>query len=201
MTDILNELNQEEDDDAIKIEYGDIGIPSEIKVLTPKLPKAIKIEHDLPEKIMLEGPTIPEKITIEGPAEPIPEQIKIISDLNIPDSIELIATDVPKTIQLEVDMPESIRLEVPDDFPDTIRLDGSEIPTSIKVVGFPESIPLTHNLPEEIFLKAQDDLEVPLVYKGNPIDVNVKVDLDMQKLIGDNEEELQCVAIVPCPRK
>ena len=185
-------------DEPLNVEIGDLGIPSTIKVIAPKIPKAIRLKHNLPESIQLEG-NIPEKITFDVPK--IPEQIKIVSDFEIPNSIELTATDVPKSIELIAPkIPESIDIIVPKDFPKSIKLDASGIPNSIKVTGIPETITLIHNIPDEIYLKTPEDMEVEMVYKGKPIDVNVKIDLDMQKLTGVNEEELQCVAIVPCPK-
>jgi hypothetical protein len=199
---------EERDDwvaDTLEVEPEILGIPREIIVKTaPNFPRVIKVEHELPEKIDIEGPEIPDHIdvNIKG-GEDIPTTIELVSDLQIPNSIELTATDVPRTIALvPKGLPESIRLEVPDDFPRTIRVDGSEIPSTIKVEGIPDTIQLTHDLPEEIFIKKPDDLEIPIVQTA-PLDVNVKVDMDIARLVGADEKyhDGQCVMIVPCPKK
>jgi hypothetical protein len=134
--------------------------------------------------------------------QPIPEIIRLISDFDIPDSIQLVATDIPKTIELVPrDIPEAIRLVVPSDFPSTIRLDASGIPETIKVTGIPDTIEIKHNIPEEIFLKAPDGFEIPIAsYKGAPLPVDVRVKIDLNTQRADiPSDQLQCVAIVPCP--
>jgi len=174
-----------------------VGIPSQIEVIAPTLPRAIKVEHNLPEKITVDS-LIPEKITLQ---HTLPEVVRIVSDLNIPNIIQLIATDIPKTIELVAkSIPESIRLEVPNDFPKSIFLDASGIPESIKVVGIPETITLIHNIPSEIYLRKPEDLQIDMVYKGSPLDVNVHVDMTLPRLVGSNDPNAQCVMIVPCPK-
>jgi hypothetical protein len=191
-----------ETDDNINVNVEDIGIPTEIQVVAPNFPRMIRLEHDLPEKIDINEPYIPERIFIEGPAQPLPDRIEIVADFNIPDSIELTATNVPQTIELVGrSIPEVIRLDVPSNFPESIKLDASDIPETIKVTGVPESITLIHDIPKEVFLKAPEGLEIPIAWKGAPMDVNVKVDLDIQKLTGEDRQDVQCVAIVPCPQK
>jgi hypothetical protein len=110
------------------------------------------------------------------------------------------ATNVPERIELVArSLPECIRLEVPLDFPESIKLDASEIPERIQVVGIPETITLVHDLPDALLLKAPDDLEIPVAWKGAPASVDVNVKVDLQKVVGESES-LNCVAIVPCPQ-
>ena len=106
-----------------------------------------------------------------------------------------------KTIELVAkSIPESIKLEVPSDFPKSIFLDATGIPESIKVTGIPETITLIHNIPSEIYLRKPDDFQVDMVYRGAPIDVNVKVDMNLARLVGSDDLKSPCVMLVPCPQ-
>jgi hypothetical protein len=175
-----------------------VGIPSQIEVIAPTLPRAIKLEHNLPEMIQVNAINMPQTIQL---THSLPEVIRIVSDFNIPNAIQLTATDIPKTIELvPKSIPESIRLEVPNDFPKSIFLDASGIPDTIKVTGVPETITLIHNIPSEIYLRKPDDFKVDMVYSGSPIDINVKVDMNLPRLVGSEDPNAQCVMIVPCPK-
>ena len=79
-----------------------------------------------------------------------------------------------------------------------IRIDASEIPEEIRVVGIPDV--LSVDMPTVIDIRVPADIRVPLVFEGPPLSAEVKIILDTQKLI-DGDEEIQCVRIVPCPRK
>jgi len=189
--------------EPIEIDPDVLGIPKEILVKAgPKFPRVIKLEHNLPEKIEVSGIELPERIEIDIKGTDIPTSIQLVSDLQIPNSIELVATDIPKRIMLvPKGIPDSIRLEVPNEIP-PIKIDASGIPSSIKVEGIPETIQLVHDLPEEILLSKPDDLEIPIVQTA-PLDVNVKVEMDIARLVGADEKyhDGQCVMIVPCPKK
>jgi hypothetical protein len=180
--------------DNVEIGAPALGIPSEIRVVAPDLPRVIKVEHNLPNKIEVVNVDIPSKIEIEMRTA-IPETIRLIPD-DIPTRIMLMATDVPKTIDLVPrGLPESIKLEVPNDL--IMKLDVSDLPTTIKVTGVPDTITLIHNLPDEIFLRKPNDLTIPVV-QTSPFDVNVKVDFTLAQLVGEKQEGQQCVMIVPC---
>ena len=123
--------------DNFDIEIGDIGIPSEIKVVVPKFPD-IKITHDIPNFIDIKS-DIPNKIVLYQ-ADLIPKEIKIVNESVIPSVIALDSSSVPNSIRIDAtSVPGFISL-IPVNIPSTIRLDGSEIPEFIRVVGIPESI-------------------------------------------------------------
>jgi hypothetical protein len=79
----------------------------------------------------------------------------------------------------------------------TVKLDVSDMPSTITVVGMPTTISID---PIQIELKVPDF--IPLSYVGDPIPVSVAVqlELNLNKMLLDNAEGVQCVAIVPCPR-
>jgi len=130
---------------------------------------------------------------IIAPDVPIPNEIRINSE-NVPSTIELLATNIPSSIKLETsNLPSSIKLEVPNVMP-TIKIDASGIPEKIQVVGIPSAIELI-GAPSEIKLVMPEKPEIELVYKGAPIDV--KINLDVTKLTGENGEQ-PCFALVPC---
>ncbi len=178
----------------VKVEVGDLGIPSEIKVVMPEIPD-IRVLHDIPVMIDVRVPEIP-PISVVFPKDSIPKEINVIHD--IPQTIEVVGK-IPTTIALQVtNMPEFIPVVPAPNFPKEIRLDTSTLPDKIQVVGIPESIELIGNIPTKIELVMPEKPEVEMVYKGAPIDVKVK--LDITKLIGE-DEEMNCVAIVPCKPK
>ncbi len=184
-------------DQGMQVDVGDIGIPSEIKIIAPKMPD-IKIVHDLPIGIDLRVPVIPD-IKIVVPEHAIPREISVVN-AGVPESIAVVATGIPESIRLLVpdDFPRSIPLLVPDDFPRSIKLDASDVPTMIQVVGVPSTIELI--APAAIPLKWPDEVpEIPLVYKGSPIEM--KITMDIQKLTGgDDPNGPPCVMIVPCTK-
>ncbi len=151
--------------------------------------------HDIPAMIEVVAPKIP--------------PIEITGWQNIPKTIEVIATDIPKTIEVvgahaipksisiegASNIPTVIRLEVPVDFPKTIVLDASGIPDKIQVVGIPPVIELIGNIPTEIKLTMPEKPEVEMVYRGAPIEM--KISLDTSRLTGE-DQNANCVAIVPC---
>jgi hypothetical protein len=178
--------------DDFDIEINDLGIPSEIKVIAPKIPD-IKVNHDIPEFINVNS-DIPQRIVLYQ-ADPIPKEIKIVSDSVIPSIVKVDASGVPKSITIDSSsIPGFISL-VAVDIPERIVVDGSSIPEFIKVVGIPESIDV--KMPSEIVAKLQmpEDLEIPLVYRGGP----VPVQFDNSNLLGGDDQA--CFALVPCNKK
>lgn len=184
----LNEMG----DPEVKVELGDIGIPSEIFLVAPDLPKVIKLEHDLPNSISVES-NIPDVIRFENIPN-IPQNIHVKLDSPIPSEIK-ISSDVPSAIAMVLQgLPTSIPIKVPDDFPSQITLDAN-----IKVTGIPESILLKHDLPESILLKMPENPEIPLVYKGGPLEVApVEFKVVFDKPIAKSDDTTSCVMIVPC---
>lgn len=180
--------------ESLSLDGLDFGLPSEIFVRIPEI-SDIQIIHDIPAIIRVETPKIP-NIKIDVPNFNIPEEIKLNYE-GLPSSIELVANSLPKSISLDTSgLPKSIPLEVPKEFP-KIKIDASDIPDKIQVVGIPSTIELV-GAPSEIKLVLPEKPEIELVYRGAPIDV--KVNLDIGRLTGDSENA-QCVAIVPCVNK
>ena len=180
-------------DPTMQVDFGELGIPSIIKVVAPVMPD-IKIIHDVPALIRVEPFKIPSNIKLTADIE-IPSEIKIVAQ-GLPSEIKVVAESLPSSISIDAsNLPNFIRLEVPDDFPRTIKIDASEIPDKIQVVGIPPQIELVGSIPSEIKLVMPDKPEIEMVYKGAPIDV--KIELDISKLNGDDKKG-NCVAIVPC---
>ena len=174
---------------------GDLGIPTEIKLVVPTIPD-IRVLHDIPLFIDVRAASIPTLIELRS-ATPIPAEIRVLH--NVPDVIELRATDVPRTIFLKnLDIPDFIELRMADDMPRKLQLELVGLRETIQLVGAPTAIQLVGNIPTQIQLVMPEKPEVEMVYRGDPI--NVKVHLDMNKLLGESEDA-QCVAIVPCQRR
>jgi hypothetical protein len=191
---VSNRSNLEDiNPDFFELSVGDIGIPSEIKVVFPEEIPDIKIIHDVPAIIKVMNLDLPSIINVHM-EQTIPSEIRVFSE-NIPSIIELKGTDIPSVIEIDAtNIPKSIPIEVPNDFPSIIKLDASSLPDKIQVVGIPSTIELV-GAPSEIKLVLPEKPEVELVYKGAPIDV--KINLDVGRLTGENDKA-QCVAIVPC---
>ena len=155
----------------------------------------IRVIHDIPVMIEVQTPHIP-AISIVMP-EKIPTEIRMTHDL--PSSIGLVITDAPSTIRLDYEgLPTMISLNIPKDIPTVITLDASGVPDVIQVVGIPSVIELIGGVPSTIQLVMPEKPEIELVYKGAPIDV--KIQLDIARLTGEDGSEPACVAIVPCPK-
>lgn len=179
---------EDELDSSINVMYENAGIPSEIKLIAPNIPD-VKLIHDLPSTIRLEVPEIPKEIFLRSE---LPKEISLVLADNFPKTIELTADNVPRSILLDAsEIPPYIQIGVPVDFPKEIKLDASDIPKEIKVVGIPNYIELIG--PSEIKLVVP---EVEMVYKGASIPVDVKIELDVSKLV--NSDGKNCVQIVPC---
>lgn len=172
----------------LEVQYDVSGFPSEIKIIPPEIPD-IRLIHDIPSEVLVKFPSMPElKFDTSGFRDfkiLLPETPLTIETIGIPKVIQLeSAFNIPSTIELftSVNIPEKIMIE-------------HDIPSTIRVEGLPDVIRLEHNLPSSIKLEMPDKPEIDLVYKGSGIPV--KIELDIQKLISD-QDNLQCVAIVPC---
>jgi len=188
-----NFVDDFEESMQLKVESSDLGIPSEIKIIAPEFPE-IKINHNIPEVISLSS-VLPDRIELYQ-SQPLlhAHEIRILNDNVIPKTIEIKSSDVPKSIVLDSSsLPNFISVMVPE-FP-TIKIDGSSIPDTIKVVGIPDSIEI--KMPSEITAKLEipENLEIPLVYKGAP----VPIQFDSSNLLGP--EGGPCFALVPCDPK
>ena len=155
-------------DDGIPVTVDNLGIPSEIKIIAPKL-NDLKLIHNLPEFIELRGVPIPD-VRIIGPEKPLPEAISIVHDL--PQEIHIIAQGIPTTIKLDAeDMPRTIMVVPAPDFPSVIRLEVEGIPDSIQVTGFPKAIEVVHDIPDRIKLEMPDNPVITMKYDGPPIEL------------------------------
>ena len=172
-----------------------LGIPSEIVVKTPRF-SPIEVKHNVPSTIEIMSANIPSVIEVHV-FENIPNEIHIINETNLPDSIKLNIDDLPSKIVIDGShIPNSIEL-VPVNLPSRIIIDASDIPDTIQVVGIPPVIELKGNIPSEIFLKLPENIEIPLVYRGGPIPVQ----FDLGKLSDPTIEDAPCFAIIPCPKR
>ena len=176
-------------------ENADFGIPSEIKVIAPEIPD-VKIVHNIPTKITVDVPE--SNIRILSPEKPLPTHIELVSKIDLPKKITLDASDVPASIRVEtpVPIPSVIKIDIPDTLP-TIKVDASDIPDRIHVVGFPDSIKVDSDIPERIVaeFKMPEDVKVPLVYEGGPIPVK----FTEANITDDNGDT--CFRLVPCNPK
>lgn len=174
-----------------------LGIPSEITVLVPDFPSVIQVHSDLPSMIQVNAPTIPSVIEIKELLNPLPNEIRIINETNLPSSIALSIINLAEAIKVDASsIPTSIDL-VAINLPEKILIDASDIPDKIQVIGIPSAIELKGQIPSEIFVKVPENMEIPLVYKGGPIPVQ----FDLGKLGDPNDDGPPCFAITPCPKR
>jgi len=198
----------------MRVEVEEVGIPEEIRIIPPTMPKvefemkdfprSIKVdtsEANIPDGIKIYGPEVPlpTKIQINGPDKPLPDEIALVNR-DVPTTIELISkTVIPESIIVELsrDIPNRIVVETLTPIPERILLEAVGIPTELRVVGIPDTIEVT-GFPEFIPLRMPENAQVEMVYRGAPIEVRV----DLQPISANNEngEQAQCVMIVPCPR-
>lgn len=156
-------------------------------------PETIRLDHELPDYVELRD-TLPREIRMISPEIPIPTEIRMIP----PDKdtmLKMMSLTVPD-IKIDASaVPTSIRVECPE-LPKII-IDASAIPKFIKVTGIPDVIKV-EGFPEFIDIRASKPIE--MVYNGPPISTEVRIVMDVQKLIGDPDTGFNCVAIVPCNR-
>lgn len=208
---LISEFGQEfadlfETKQTMKVEYEQVGIPSEIKVV---LPEESSVRLDTSElankKIQIDssGINIPSNIRIYGPDSPIPnsiafdasELIESIEKLQNISPIKIDASNIPSSIKLDIEkeIPKTILVEMPRPIPEKIVVESS-IPDKIILEG-PTGIPLL--IPDEFALpiKFPDKMpEIELVWRGSPIEVKVTMD----EVINKEADGKNCVMIVPC---
>lgn len=200
-----------EADNHIKVEYEQVGIPTEIKVIAPDikidasdLPKVIKVSTEganIPESIQIFGPEtpIPDTIQINGPSKPLPDQIQLVCGEDLPKEIPLVYSGNPIDVNLVIEkaIPEKIIVEMVQPIPSTIFIDASGMPKNLQVVGIPEVIQVT-GIPDGIRLlppKQEDMPKMELIYSGAPIEVKITLDDILAK---KEDGTANCVMIVPC---
>ena len=123
---------------SLQTETNDLGIPTEIKILTPKdFPKEIKINAEgMPKEIVLKSTGIPSAIRLTG-VNKIPKTISLlvpkefpkiqIDTSNIPEAIKLIGT-IPDTITIKSNIPSEIIAQIKQPEPFELVYKGGPIP-------------------------------------------------------------------------
>lgn len=193
-----------------KVEYEEVGIPEEIRIIAPTMPKikfdtrnfprTIKVdtsEANIPTDIKIHGPDspIPSRIVIDGPKDPLPNFIEVVNK-DVPNNIEVtMKTAIPEIITVEMarDIPNRIVVETLTPIPEHILVKG--IPDELRVVGIPDHIEVT-GFPDSIPVTFPDEMpQIELVYKGAPIEFKVNLQPIVDSETGDPK---QCFMLVPC---
>ena len=188
---------------TMQVEYEPVGLPSEIRIIAPEMPKIMIDTSNMIDRIKIDSSEvkIPD-IKIYGPDTPIPTSIRLDGS-ELPEEFDLVYRGGPipvkveteLTLKVESTLPERIILEIPRPIPERIILE-SNLPDKIILEG-PKSIPI--ELPEGfgiplLFPEKMPEMEV--VYRGAPIEVKITMDQIMDK----NADGQNCVMITPCIR-
>lgn len=189
---------------TMKVEYEPVGLPSEIMIIAPEMPKIEIDTSNMIDKIKIDSSEvkIPD-IKIYGPDTPIPTSIRLDGS-ELPEEFDLVyrggpipvKVDTEVTLKVESTLPERIIVDIPKPIPDRIILDSTGLPDRIILEG-PVSIPLS--LPENfgIPLLFPDKMpEMEVVYRGAPIEVKITMD----QIMDQTAEGKNCVMITPCVR-
>lgn len=191
----------------VKVDYKPVGIPSEIMIIPPVMPK-VEFDTDSLKNIKIEAVNIPTDIKIHGPDEPIPTDIRLNAqdvprgiDLNYrgPEKLEIDASMIPTKIILEMEkpIPERIIVDMPRPIPTEIFVRDS-LPREIEIKGMPSFVEL--RMPKDFGIPVLFPAEMPkmeLVYNGAPVEMKITMD----KMISQSEDDgSPCVKIIPCPR-
>jgi hypothetical protein len=205
---IVNEFGSEFADlfqasETMTVEYEPAGLPSEIRIIAPDMPKITFDTSNMIDRIKIDSSEvkIPD-IKIYGPDEPIPTSIRLDGS-ELPEEFDLVYKGGPiplqvnteVTLKVESTLPEKIILEIPRPIPEKIILE-SNLPDRIILEG-PKSIPI--EIPENfgIPLLFPDKMpEMEVVYRGAPIELKITMD----QIMSSNENGGNCVMIVPCSR-
>jgi hypothetical protein len=168
------DYTREDNNNTIPLTVDDLGIPSEIKLIVPKIPD-IKVMHDVPKEIFLRG-ELPHEIKIVGPIHPIPTEITIRGD--IPKSIEVVH-NLPERIFLDAkDVPRTILVEPAPNFPSILRMEVVGMPTTLQVTGIPKTIEIIENIPRTIQLVMPENPVVEMRWNGMPVELKPSPDLE-----------------------
>lgn len=190
-----------------KVEYEAVDFPSEIHIIAPDLPKLEIDAGNIPKSIKLDASevNIPTDVFIHGPESPIPNSIKFdVTDL--PETIGLVAEGVSVTLDTKgasvelkgvEEIPEEILVRMVEPIPTEIFVNASDMPTELRVTGFPESIKL--EIPDDLGIPVLFPEEMPKLeiapYRGAPIELKITMDDIMPK----EADGRNCVMITPCP--
>ena len=190
-----------------KVEYEAVDFPSEIHIIAPDLPKLEIDTGNIPKSIKLDSSDvhIPTDVFIHGPESPIPNSIKFdVTDL--PETIGLVAEGVSVSLDTKgasvelrgvEDIPEEILVRMVEPIPHEIMVNASNMPTELKVTGFPESIKL--EIPDDLGIPVLFPEQMPQLeiapYRGAPIELKITMDDIMPK----EADGRNCVMITPCP--
>lgn len=188
---------------TMKVSYENVGIPTEIKVVSPNIDPVKFDVSNLPEQIKIDASEvkIPD-IKIHGPEHPIPDTIKLEGD-RLPDRIDLIYSGSPIPVEVNTEVvvklesttviPDKIIIEVPKPIPERIIVE-SNIPDKIILEG-PPSIPL--ELPKDIGIPVIFPDQMPeIVHRIAPIELKISLD----EVLSQSGDGQKCVMITPCPR-
>jgi len=202
---IINEFGTEFADlfqaaGTMTVEYEPVGLPSEIRIIAPDMPKIMIDTSNMIDRIKIDSSEvyIPD-IKIYGPDSPIPTSIRLDGS-ELPEEFDLVYKGGPIPVQVNTEvflkvestLPERIILEIPRPIPEKIILE-SNLPDKIILEG-PISIPIS--MPENfgIPLLFPDKMpEIEVVYRGAPIELKITMDQIMQQNANGS-----CVMIVPC---
>jgi hypothetical protein len=149
------------------------------------------IEHNIPTKITLNAPTIPSVIDVRG-METMPSEIHVLVPSAMP-AISVDTSSLPEAIPIDWgNSPREINIIAPSipsvlmiehDIPSIISVEG--MPHTISVEGFPEALPpLRIENTDELVLRIE-----------NP---EVKITLDVDKLLTADDGSQYCFALSPC---
>jgi hypothetical protein len=108
----------------VPLDADDLGIPSEINLI-----------HNLPSQIQLIAESVPTSIKLD--AVEVPRSIMLVPSPDFPRTIQLDAniqvTGIPKSIEIVHDIPNTIKLEMPDDPYIPMRWDGKPVDVNIHI--------------------------------------------------------------------
>ncbi len=156
----------------VPITVGDLGIPSKIEIVFPKVPP-IRLEHDIPSELFLR---VPDEIRLIGPKNPIPSEIFI--NENLPRSIEIIHS-LPDRLMIDAsNMPTRILVEPAPNFPSILRLEVFGMPQVLQVVGIPQTISIIESIPRTIQLVMPENPVVRMEWNGGPLELKPSPDLE-----------------------
>lgn len=177
--------------DINELEHEELDFPGEFKLVAPEIPP-LEVKHNIPKTIALQ---LPDLKSIKLDASEVPREIRLVPPKEglqvsvVPFNMPKIEFDVAALRTMSV----PIRMPKPEDMP-AFRV---EFPTEIpKIkVEFPSIMPT-------LKVEVPDNTRIPLFYDGPPIAIEpVQINLKIQNLAGEAAQDVQCVAIVPCPRK
>jgi len=167
-------------------EFEHVDFPDHIPISVPEIPP-LKVEHSIPTTIGVKMPDIKD---IKIDARSVPKEIQLI----LPKESMQISV-VPFTMpHLKVDTEGLEKLSIPVKFPDKMPEIAVRFPEEMPTlkVEFPAQMPT-------LKIEVPESARIPLFYDGPPLPV--QLNLKIQDLAGEAADNIQCVAIMPCPRR